>query len=95
MDAVGRRPGGRLGPELVPKPVAGGAFTVACKADPERATRSREDPSRAAWGSVGVRYDPRRDGVAGQADAVGIRPGRKATASLHGRAGRLVVETHP
>ena len=52
-------------------------------------------PAEPPGGSVGARYDPRRDGVAGQADAVGIRPGRKATASLHGRAGRLVVETHP
>ena len=36
--------------ERVPEPVAGGAFPVAWKADSERAKRSREDPSRAAWG---------------------------------------------
>jgi hypothetical protein len=95
MDAAGRRPGRRLGPKRVPKPVAGRAFTVVRKARP-RARPS--DPGRipiTPHGSVKARLSPLARRVAGQADTVGIRPGRKATASLRGRTGRLVVQTHP
>jgi hypothetical protein len=73
MDAVGRRPGSRLRPEPVPKPVAGRAFTVMCKARSlSEADRSRKDPSRPPVAPSRPGYRRRRDGVAGRADAVGV-----------------------
>ena len=86
MPHVGTRQAG-IRPERVPKPVAGGAFTAVRKARPLSGPNDpRRIPAEPPRAPSGARYDPRRDGVAGQAGAVGIRPGRKATASLRGRA---------
>ena len=74
-------------PERVPKPVIGGAFTVVCKA---RSLSGPSDPGRIPVDPHGLRRGPGTTagatGWPAWADAVGIRPGRKATASLRGRA---------